>query len=100
MDYGFTYTAVGNEERPQCVISFKVMAAQSILPNKMKSNLKTVYETLIFKPLTYFESKLKAMSEQNTTFANHVMIPSKVLLASYKVVYQVAKCEKPPTIAE
>lgn len=42
MDYGFTYIAVGNEEWPHCVISFKVMAAQSILLNKMKRNLETV----------------------------------------------------------
>jgi hypothetical protein len=35
MDYGFTYTVVENEERPQCVICFKVMAVESMLPNKM-----------------------------------------------------------------
>jgi len=100
MDYGFTYTVVENEERPQCVICFKVMAVETMLPNKMKRHLETVHETLKNKPRTYFESKLKAMREQNTTFAKHAKIPSKALLASYKVAYQVAKCKKPHTIAE
>lgn len=40
------------------------------------------------------------MLEQKTTFAKHAKIPSKALLASYKVAYQVAKCKKPHTIAE
>jgi hypothetical protein len=31
MDYGFTYTVVENEERPECVICFKVMAVESII---------------------------------------------------------------------
>lgn len=100
MDYGFTYTVVGNEERPQCVICFKVMAVGSMLSNKMKRHLETVHATLINKPRTYFESKLKAMRDQKTTFANHAMIPSKILLASYKVAYQVAKCKKSHTIAK
>jgi hypothetical protein len=100
MDYGFTYTVVENEERPQCVICFKVMAVETMLPNKMKRHLETVHQTLKNKPRTYFESKLKAMREQKTTFAKHAKIPSKALLASYRVAYQVAKCKKPHTIAE
>jgi hypothetical protein len=44
MDYGFMYTVVENKERPQCVICFKVMAVESILPNKMKCHLETVHE--------------------------------------------------------
>jgi len=100
MDYGFTYTVVENEERPHCVICFKVMAVESMLPNKMKRHLETVHQTLKNKPRTYFESKLKAMREQKITFAKHAKIPSKALLASYKVAYQVAKCKKPHTIAE
>jgi len=100
MDYGFTYTVVENEERPQCVICFKVMAVESMLPNKMNRHLETVHQILKHKPRTYFKSKLKAMREQKTTFAKHAKIPSKALLASYKVAYHVAKCKKPHTIAE
>jgi len=98
MDYGFTYTVVENEELPQCVICFKVMVVESMVPNKMKRHLETVHETVKNKP--YFESKLKAMREQKTAFAKHAKIPSEALLASYKVAYEVAKCTKPHTIAE
>lgn len=44
MDYGFTYTVVENNELPQCVICFKVMAIESVLPIKMKRHLKMVHE--------------------------------------------------------
>jgi len=77
-----------------------MVAVESMLPNKMKRYLETVHETLINKPRTYFESKLKPMREQKTTFAKHAKIPSKALLAFYKVAYQITKCKKPHTVEE
>jgi hypothetical protein len=93
MDYDFTYTVVGNEERTQCVICFKVMTVENMLPNKMKLYLETVHETLINKSRTCFESKLKAMREQKTTFAKHAMIPSKALLTFYILLLPTLKCK-------
>lgn len=90
---------MGNEERPRCVICFKVMAVESMLPNEMKRHMETVHGTSINKPRTHFESKLKTMREQNLTFAKHA-IPSKALILSYKVAHQVAKSKKPHTIAK
>jgi len=33
--FGFTYTTVGNEKRPQCVVCLKVLACDSLKPNKL-----------------------------------------------------------------
>lgn len=61
VDYGFTYTVMGNEECSQCAICFKVMAIEIMLPNKMKRHLEMVHGTLMNKPHTHFESKLKTI---------------------------------------
>ena len=34
--FGFTCTTVGNEERPQCVVCLKVLACDSMKPNKLR----------------------------------------------------------------
>lgn len=43
LNFGFTITIVENIEHPQCVICLKVMAVESMLPNKMKRHLETVH---------------------------------------------------------
>lgn len=39
LNFGFTSTVVANVEHPQCVVCLKVMAVESMLPNKMKRHL-------------------------------------------------------------
>ncbi|XP_023214390.1 uncharacterized protein LOC111617309 [Centruroides sculpturatus] len=43
LDFGFTYVSKGNVELPQCVVCHKVLAAESMLPNKLKRHLETVH---------------------------------------------------------
>lgn len=100
LDFGFTCTVVKNEERPQCVICLKVLAAESMLPNKLQRHLETVHSSLVGKPRDYFSRKLQEMREQKTHFRKQATIPSKALLASYKVAYRIARSKKPHTIAE
>lgn len=100
LNFGFTCTIIGNEERPQCVICLKVLATESMLPNKMKRHLESNHGSLVNKPREYFSRKLKEMTEQKTTFTKQATIPTKALLSSYKVAYRVAKSKKPHTIAE
>lgn len=51
------------------------------------------------KPHDYFASKLKAMAQQKHIFTKKATIPSKALLASYKVAWRIAMSKKPHTIA-
>lgn len=100
LNFGFTITVVANVEHPQCVVCLKVMAVESMLPNKMKRHLETVHGNLVNKPRDYFVSKLKAMAQQKHIFTKQATIPSNALLSSYKVAWRIAKSKKPHTIAE
>ena len=39
LDFGLTFILQNGEEKPQCVISSKVLASESMLPNKLKRHL-------------------------------------------------------------
>jgi hypothetical protein len=94
LDFGFTYAYKDDKERPQCVVCFKALAAKRMLPNKLKSHLITAHSNLLSKPREYFSRKLTELNEQTANFSKRASIPAKVLLASYKVAYHVAKCKK------
>ncbi|KAL4718376.1 hypothetical protein ACJJTC_018230 [Scirpophaga incertulas] len=46
LDFGFTYITKGNIEHPQCVVCHQVLAAESMLPNKLKRHLETTHSHL------------------------------------------------------
>jgi zinc finger BED domain-containing protein 5/7/8/9 len=100
LNFGFITTVAENVEHPQCVICLKVMAVESMLPNKMKRHLETIHANFANKSREYFVSKLKAMTQQKNIFTKQATIPSKALLSSYKVAWRIAKSKKPHTIAE
>ncbi|GFX36934.1 protein FAM200B [Trichonephila clavipes] len=70
LNFGFTITEVNGEEKPLCVICSKILAADSMKPNKLKRHFETLH------------------------------VNEKALLTSYKVSYKIARCKKPHTIAE
>lgn len=100
LDFGFTYISKGNVELPQCVVCHKVLAAESMLPNKLKRHLETNHSSLQGKPRDFFARKLRELKHQSTSLFSRASIPSKALLASFKVAHRIAKCKKPHTIAE
>lgn len=60
LNYGFTRTEVNEEERPLCVICLKILAADSMKPNKPKRHLETLHSEYVNKSRQFFESKLKS----------------------------------------
>lgn len=50
LDFEFTYITKGNVELRQCVVCHKVLAAESVLPNKLKRHLETTDSYLQSKP--------------------------------------------------
>lgn len=100
LDFGFTYITKGNIEHPQCVVCHQVLAAESMLPNKLKRHLETTHSHLRGKPRDFFVRKSRELKHQSTALLSRASVPTKALLASYKVAYRVAKCKKPHTIAE
>ena len=100
LNFGFTVAEREGVEHPQCVICCKVLAADCMLPSKLKRHLTTVHKKLSEKPREFFARKLKEMNKQSVVFSNFLHTPAKAQLASFKVAYRIAKCKKPHTNAE
>lgn len=67
LNFGFTSTEV-NEERPLCIICSKILAADSMKPNKLKRHLETLHSEYVNKPREFFELKLKSYKKQKLFF--------------------------------
>ena len=100
LDFGFTFILQNGEEKPQCVICNKILASESILPNKLKRHLTSSHPKFVSKPRNFFARKLSDMKSQVSTISKFTQLPSKALLASYLVAHRIAKCKKPHSIAE
>jgi hypothetical protein len=71
-----------------------------MIPNKLKRNSKTNHGSLINKKRDYFVRQREQLEKQSTSFIKQTSVPTKALLASYKVTFRVAQSKKPHTIAE
>ncbi|KAL4132622.1 hypothetical protein QTP88_009744 [Uroleucon formosanum] len=100
LDFGFTYIKMDNEERPKCVICLKVLAADSMIPNKLKRHFETNHGSFINKKRDYFVRQREQLEKQSTSFIKQISVPTKALLASYKLAFRIAQSKKPHTIAE
>jgi hypothetical protein len=78
----------------------KVLAAECMLPSKLKRHLEDNHHSMVDKPRNFFASQLKELKQQKIHFVKSASIPNDALLASYKVAYGIAKCKKPHAIAE
>ena len=95
LNFGFTVTEREGVEHSQCVICCKVLAAECMLPSKLKRHLTTNHKKLSGKPREFFAQKLSEMNEQSALFSNFLHTPAKAQLASFKVAYRIEKCKKP-----
>jgi hypothetical protein len=68
LDFGFTSTEADGKERPQCVLCMKVLASDCMLPNKLKSHLKTTHPRVVSKSRDCFSRKLKKLNQQKGSF--------------------------------
>ena len=100
LDLDFTFILQNGEEKPQCVICNKILAGESMLPNKLKRHLTSSHPKFAIKLRNFFARKLSDMKSQVSTISKFTQLPSKALLASYLVADRIAKCKKPYSIAE
>ena len=94
LDFGFPFVVQNGEEKPQCVICNKILASESMLPNKLKRHLTSSLPQFESKSRSFFARKLNDMKRQVSTISKFTQLPSKTLLASYQVVHRIAKCKK------
>ena len=78
LDFGFTFILRNGEEKPQCVICSKVLASESMLPNKLKRHLKTSHPQFVDKPRDFFSRKLNDLKKQVSTISKFTQL-SKAL---------------------
>lgn len=100
LNFGFTSTEVNGEERPLCIICSKILATDSMKPNKLKRHMETLHSEYVNKPREFFEFKLKSYKKQKSLFKETLSVNKKALIASYKVSHKIARCKKPHTIGE
>ncbi|GFV86953.1 protein FAM200B [Trichonephila clavipes] len=100
LNFGFTITEVNGEKKPLCVICSKILAADSMKPNKLKRHFETLHGEYINKPREFLNQKLKSYGKQKHFLKKTLSVNEKALLTSYKVSYKIARCKKPHTIAE
>ena len=100
LNFGFTVAEWESVEHPQCVVCCKVLAAESMLPSKLKRHLTTNHKKLFGKTREFFARKLSEMNKHSVLFSSFLYTPAKAQLASFKVAYRIAKCKKSHTIAE
>jgi len=100
LSLGFTKTTINGEERPQCVVCLTVLASDSMKPNKLRRHLETKHAELVNKPKEFFARKCSSFQSTQQTFKKMTTVPSKALLASFKVAQRIAKCKKPHTVGE
>ena len=91
LNFGFRVAEREDVEHPQCVICCKVLAAECMLPSKLKRHLTTNHNDLSRKLRGFFSRKLSEMNKQSVLFSNFLQTPAKVQLASFKVAYRIAK---------
>ena len=93
LNFGFTVTEKEGAEHPHCVICYKVLAAECMLPSKLKRHLITNHNNLSVKSREFFARKLTEMNKQSVELSSFLDTPVKAQLASFKVAYRIAKCK-------
>ena len=70
LNFGFTVAEREDVKHPQCVICCKVLAAECMLPTKLKRHLITNHNNLSGKPREFFARKLSKMIKQSVLLSN------------------------------
>ena len=83
--FGFTVAEREGVEHSQCVICSKVLAAECMLPCKLKRHLTTNHNNLSGKSREFFARKLSEINKQSVLFSNILHTPAKAQLGSFKL---------------
>lgn len=101
--HGFTFiTERDGTERPQCFLCAKVLCNDNMRPTKLKEHFNKCHPGNVNDSIEDLKRKRARHHAPKTTLTGHgfVDVEKPLLLASYKVAYQIAKNKKPHTIGE
>lgn len=92
---------IGDTERPQCVLCNKVLGADSMRPNKMKTHLSNVHPALAGKDTAYFQRMERSVKASRLDTSGKVYTENEAAVtASYEVSRLIAQTKNPHTIGE
>ncbi|GFT04644.1 DUF4371 domain-containing protein [Trichonephila clavipes] len=74
LNFGFTITKVNGEEKPLCVICSKILAADSMKPNKLKRHFETLHAIEIVETMfgDNFAKELQSIPLSNYTVSRRI----------------------------
>ncbi|XP_068227883.1 protein FAM200C-like [Palaemon carinicauda] len=99
---GFT-TVLANDgiEKPQCVLCYTILSAESLKPSKLKRHLETKHPEHAKKDLDFFKRHERCLKSQRLDRSGSFQQQSATVLeASYEIAFEIAKQKKPHTIGE
>jgi hypothetical protein len=68
LEFSLTSTGINGEERQQFVSCMKVLAAECMLPSKLKRHLEANHHSMVDKPRDFFTGQLKEFKQQKIHF--------------------------------
>ena len=99
--FGFTQIHVGGFERPQCVICFKTLSADSMKPSLLKRHLNGCHPELKDKDVLYFQRKENGVKQVRLdTTGTYKQQTISAIETSYVISLKIAQQKKPHTIGE
>ena len=86
--------------RPQCVICGSVLGNEAVKPSPLIQHLNTKHSDLFHKSTEFFMRKRDALKIEKKIISQASTTDTSLLMASYLISLQIAKCKKPYSIGE
>ena len=101
LKFGFTSIISGGIEKPQCVICFKVLSAESMKPFQLKRQFEKEHSYYKDKDISFFQRKVDTVKRTKLDATGDFHSSSKSALeASYIVSLKISKAKKPHRVGE
>ena len=101
VQFGFTVINSGGEEKPQCVLCYRVLASSALKPSKLKRHLVTHHPDFQNKDADFFKRKADSLVRSRLDNTGDQWKENAAgLTASYEVARKIATAKKPHTIGE
>jgi hypothetical protein len=86
--------------RPQCVISATVLGNEAVKPKRLTRHLNTKRSDLVNKSIDFFMRKRNSLKIEKKMISQASTTDTSLLMTSYLISLQIAKCKKPYSIGE
>lgn len=100
LQLGFTWNGDEDDPRPQCVLCGRLLANESMRPNKLRRHIEAKHPHMQDKPVEFYKTQLKELKISKKKVLPNNKVNEKAMHASYHISLRIAKAGKPHTIGE